>query len=83
MAGAAVAFAVTAGNGVTSPRVAITDAAGQASATWTLGTIAGPNQVTASVMGVAAWTGRGLSNGSPLSAMASASSSESSKDGRW
>jgi hypothetical protein len=52
VANAPVAFAVTAGNGATNPRVAVTDANGQASATWTLGTIVGPNQVTASVMGV-------------------------------
>jgi hypothetical protein len=48
----AVALAVTAGNGSTSPRVAVTDAKGQASATWTAGTILGPNEVTASVTGV-------------------------------
>ena len=48
----AVALAVTAGNGSTDPRVAITDAKGQATATWTAGTILGPNEVTASVAGV-------------------------------
>jgi hypothetical protein len=48
----AVALAVTSGNGSTNPRVALTDAKGEATATWTLGTIIGPNQVTASVMGV-------------------------------
>jgi hypothetical protein len=51
---AAVALAVTLGNGSTNPRVALTDAAGQATAAWTLGTIAGPNEVTASVSGLAA-----------------------------
>jgi hypothetical protein len=50
--GATVAFAVTAGNGSANPRLALTDAKGQASATWTLGTIVGPNEVTASVDGV-------------------------------
>jgi hypothetical protein len=49
---AAVAFAVTLGNGSTDPRVAMTDSKGQASAAWTLGTILGPNQVSASVTGV-------------------------------
>ena len=49
---AAVAFAVTQGNGSTSPRVATTDSKGQATATWTLGTILGQNEVTASVTGV-------------------------------
>ncbi len=51
--GASVALAVTLGNGVTMPRVAVTDSKGQATATWTLGTIVGQNQVTASVDGVA------------------------------
>jgi hypothetical protein len=51
--GASVALAVTLGNGVTMPRVAITDSKGQATAAWTLGTIVGQNQVTASVEGVA------------------------------
>lgn len=50
---AAVAFAVTLGNGSTNPRVATTDSKGQATATWTLGTILGPNEVTATVSGVA------------------------------
>jgi len=49
---AAVAFAVTLGNGSTAPRVATTDSKGQATATWTLGTIIGPNEVTATVTGV-------------------------------
>ena len=50
---ASVAFAVTVGNGSTSPRIAVTDAKGEATATWTLGTIAGANEVVASVSGVA------------------------------
>jgi len=50
--GATVALAVTLGNGVTLPRVAVTDAKGQATAAWTLGTIIGQNEVTASVDGV-------------------------------
>jgi len=49
---AAVAFAVTQGNGSTNPRVANTDDRGLATASWTLGTILGPNEVTASVTGV-------------------------------
>jgi hypothetical protein len=49
---AAVAFAVTLGNGSTNPRVATTDSKGQATATWTLGTILGQNEVTATVSGV-------------------------------
>jgi hypothetical protein len=49
---AAVAFAVTLGNGSTSPRVAMTDSKGQATAVWTLGTILGQNEVTATVTGV-------------------------------
>ena len=47
--GASVAFAVTAGNGATTPRIAISDAQGQATAVWTLGTIAGKNTVMATV----------------------------------
>jgi hypothetical protein len=50
--GASVAFAVTGGNGSTSPRIATTGANGQATAAWTLGTIAGDNVITASVSGV-------------------------------
>ena len=49
---AAVAFAVTQGNGSTNPRVANTDSKGLATSSWTLGTILGPNEVTASVTGV-------------------------------
>jgi hypothetical protein len=49
---AAVAFAVTQGNGTTNPRVANTDSKGVATSDWTLGTILGPNEVTASVTGV-------------------------------
>src|SRR5436190_3181353 len=50
--GATVALAVTLGNGSTSPRLATSDAKGQATATWTLGTIMGANEVTATVSGV-------------------------------
>jgi len=53
VAGTSVALAVTLGNGVTMPRVAVTDAKGQATATWMLGTIIGINEVTANVDGVA------------------------------
>jgi hypothetical protein len=53
VAGTSVALAVTLGNGVTMPRVAITDSKGEAAATWTLGTIIGQNEVTANVDGVA------------------------------
>src|SRR5262245_34563179 len=52
VAGTSVALAVTLGNGVTMPRVAVTDAKGQATAAWTLGTIIGINEVTANVDGV-------------------------------
>jgi hypothetical protein len=51
--GAAVAFAVTLGNGATNPRLATTDANGQAATVWTLGTIVGANEVTATVSGLA------------------------------
>ncbi|HVX38337.1 MAG TPA: hypothetical protein VHB25_02095 [Gemmatimonadaceae bacterium] len=50
--GATVAFAVTMGSGSTNPRLGTTDANGQATTTWTLGTVAGVNEVTASVSGV-------------------------------
>jgi len=50
--GAGVAFAVTLGNGSTSPRLASTDANGQATTVWTLGTIVGQNEVTATVSGL-------------------------------
>ncbi len=52
VSGAMVAFAVTGGNGATNPRIATTGSNGQATATWTLGTIAGDNVITASVSGV-------------------------------
>jgi hypothetical protein len=52
VAGTSVGFMVTIGNGVIAPRVAVTDATGQASATWTLGTVAGTNQVLVTVTGV-------------------------------
>ena len=48
MAGIAVTFAVTSGGGSVSSASAVTDASGVASVTWTLGTTAGPNQLTAS-----------------------------------
>jgi hypothetical protein len=51
VSGASVAFAVTGGNGSTSPRIATTGSNGQAKATWNLGTIAGDNVITASVSG--------------------------------
>jgi hypothetical protein len=47
MAGAAVAFVVTAGAGTVSPTTASTDATGFASATWTMGKVAGPAMLTA------------------------------------
>src|SRR5262245_3051533 len=49
----AVALAVTAGNGSTNPRLALTDDKGEVTADWRIGTIVGSNQVTASVIGVA------------------------------
>ena len=48
----AVALAVTQGNGLTTPRITLTDSRGEATATWTLGTVVGPNEVIASVTGV-------------------------------
>jgi hypothetical protein len=50
--GASVAFAVTIGNGSTNPRIAVTDANGQAATAWTLGTVAGANELVATVSGV-------------------------------
>jgi hypothetical protein len=50
---ASVAFAVTAGNGSVDPRLAVTNSKGQASGNWTIGTVIGANEVTASVTGVA------------------------------
>ncbi|HEY4304543.1 MAG TPA: hypothetical protein VGM82_08760 [Gemmatimonadaceae bacterium] len=50
--GASVAFSVTSGNGTVNPRVATTDASGQAKTAWTVGTVSGANEVTASVDGV-------------------------------
>lgn len=50
--GSSVAFAVTIGNGSINPRIALTDAKGEATAAWTLGTVAGANEVVATVSGV-------------------------------
>lgn len=52
VAGATVAFTVTAGNGSINPRLVTTDANGEARAAWTAGTIVGANEVTAGVTGV-------------------------------
>lgn len=52
VAGTSVAFAITVGNGSTNPRIALTDAKGQAATTWTLGTVAGANELLATVSGV-------------------------------
>jgi len=55
VSGVAVQFAVTAGGGSLGASAATTDATGTASTgSWTLGTIAGPNEVTASISGVTA-----------------------------
>jgi hypothetical protein len=51
--GVSVGFTVTSGNGSVNPRVATTDANGQATTAWTAGTVIGANEVTASVSGVA------------------------------
>ena len=50
--GAVVAFAVTVGNGTVAPRVAVSDPKGLATVTWTLGTVVGSNELTATVDGV-------------------------------
>ncbi|HEY4133156.1 MAG TPA: hypothetical protein VGM50_21240, partial [Gemmatimonadaceae bacterium] len=52
--GAKVLFTVTIGNGSVSPGIETTNSSGEATTQWTLGTIAGPNEVSASVDGVAA-----------------------------
>ncbi|HEV2146740.1 MAG TPA: Ig-like domain-containing protein, partial [Longimicrobiaceae bacterium] len=54
--GAAVSWSVGSGGGSLSPASSVTDASGQASATWTLGAAAGANTATASVGGLAAVT---------------------------
>src|SRR5262245_31969290 len=51
--GASVLFSVTTGNGTVSPTLAVTNAEGRAETSLTLGTIAGGNEVTAAVAGVA------------------------------
>ncbi|HEV2733705.1 MAG TPA: Ig-like domain-containing protein, partial [Longimicrobiaceae bacterium] len=53
VAGAAVSWAATAGGGSLAPAASTTDAAGQASAAWTLGGSVGANAATASVAGAA------------------------------
>jgi adhesin/invasin len=52
VSGAAVTWVVTAGGGHVAPTTSVTDAAGQASTTWTLGSTVGTNTVEAVVSGV-------------------------------
>ncbi len=52
MAGQSISFAVTAGGGSIDPASATTDNGGQASTSWTLGTVAGAQQIRATVTGV-------------------------------
>jgi Bacterial Ig-like domain (group 1) len=52
--GVAVTWSVTSGNGVINPTSTLTDANGSAQAAFSVGTVAGNNQVTASVSGVTA-----------------------------
>jgi hypothetical protein len=52
VSGVTVTFAVTAGGGSLSGIQSVTDAQGQASATWTLGQNIGPNTVTATAAGL-------------------------------
>jgi sugar lactone lactonase YvrE len=56
IAGVAVTFAITAGDGTLNPTFAATDNNGQARSAWTLGSISGTNAATASVPGLAAVT---------------------------
>jgi hypothetical protein len=51
IAGLTVSFSVSANGGSVSPAAALTDAQGQASAVWTLGTRAGTYEVVASISG--------------------------------
>jgi hypothetical protein len=51
--GVPVTWSVTSGGGSLSPTTGTTDADGQARATWTLGTVAGPNKAVARVDGMA------------------------------
>ena len=53
MANVAVTWTVSSGGGTLANASGVTDAAGQASASWTLGTTAGTDTVTASVSGLA------------------------------
>ena len=50
--GASVAFTVTLGNGTADPRIAITDGKGLATTKWTLGTVVGGNEISATIAGV-------------------------------
>jgi hypothetical protein len=50
---ATVTFTTTAGNGAAMPHVVTTNSSGQATASWALGTIAGANEITVSVAGLA------------------------------
>jgi adhesin/invasin len=52
VSGAAVTWVITAGGGSVTPTTSVTDAAGHASTSWTLGASVGPNTVDAVVSGV-------------------------------
>jgi hypothetical protein len=79
MAGASVTFAVTAGNGMVPPGALTTAANGQASTTFTLGTVAGSaHQVTATATGVAT----GVTFGATAAAGAAAAISKQAGDGQ-
>lgn len=52
VSGVSVSLAVTGGGGSIAPSSAQTDAAGLASGSWVLGTVAGPNELTAAVSGI-------------------------------
>jgi adhesin/invasin len=52
VSGAAVTWVVTGGGGSVSPSTSVTDAAGHATTSWTLGTAVGPNTLMAVVSGV-------------------------------
>ncbi|MBX6364481.1 MAG: Ig-like domain-containing protein [Gemmatimonadetes bacterium] len=67
--GVAVSFAVQSGGGTASPASATTDAAGQASTQWTLGTRAGTQTLTAAVTGAGSVTFTAVAAPGPASSV--------------
>jgi hypothetical protein len=75
VAGASVRWSVTDGNGTVAPASSTTDGRGEARATWTLGTLAVPGRVTATVTGVAVANFGSTASAGPVATVSAAARS--------